>query len=181
MWRRPSATISPRPTTTSDAATAMTEIAKICPSSRPCRRENAISSRFAELSMISTLSRMISGLRRRSTPRAPVVKRSALRTTYHWMSGPRIAAAFQLSRVRAEHDPAHGGDQEDDRRHLEREQVVGQEEPADRLRRAEAARDLLRLREEAARGQADHDDHLGEDRAAGEHGADDLPRRAARP
>jgi hypothetical protein len=81
--RRPIATIIPSPTTTSDAATAITEMAKIWPSSRPCSRENAISSRFAELSMISTLRRMISGLRRSITPSAPTEKRIALRITYH--------------------------------------------------------------------------------------------------
>src|SRR5205823_9327591 len=107
--RRPRATIRPRPTTTSDAATAMTERAKICPSSRPCRREKAIRSRFAALSMISTESRMISGERRNMTPSAPVAKSSALRTTYHWMSGPCIA--LLPSRVRAEHHAADGGDQ----------------------------------------------------------------------
>src|SRR3954451_13332651 len=179
MCRRPSATIRPRPTTTSDAATAITEMAKTWPSSRPCRRENAISSRFAELSMISTLSRMIRGLRRSSTPSAPVVKRIALRTMYHWMSGPCIA--LQLACVQAEHDSADGCDEQDDRCHLEREQVVGEEEAADRLGRAETALDLLRLREEATGGQADDDDHLGEDRAACEHCADDLPRRSAGP
>src|SRR5262249_9602042 len=55
MLRRPIATIIPRPTTTSEAAIAMTAIAKTCPSSCPNWRENAIRARFAPLSMISTL------------------------------------------------------------------------------------------------------------------------------
>src|SRR5215470_5371432 len=169
----------PRPTTTSEAATAITEMAKIWPSSRPCRRENAISSRFAAFSMISTLSRMISGLRRSITPRAPVVNRNAERITYHVMSGPCIA--LQRTGVRPEHDAADGGDEQHDRRHLECEQVVGEEEAADGLGRAEGAVDLLRLVEEPAAGEADDHDHLGEDRAACEHGADDLPRRPAGP
>ena len=45
--RRAIATIRPRPTTTSEAATAITARAKIWPSCSPCRRENAISARFA--------------------------------------------------------------------------------------------------------------------------------------
>src|SRR5215813_3459267 len=166
MWRRPSATISPSPTTTSDAATAITEMANTCPSSRPCSRENAISRRLAALSMISTDSKMINGLRRSITPSAPVENRIALRITYHWMSGPCIV--LQLPRMRTEHDSADGCDEKDDRRHLEREQVVGQEKPPDRLGRAERTPDVLRLGQEVARLEPDDDDHLGEDRAARE-------------
>src|SRR5690348_10351738 len=106
-------------------------MAKICPSSRPCRREKAIRSRFAELSMISTESRMISGFRRSITPSAPTVKRIALRITYHWMSGPCIA--LRLPGVGAEDDAADRGHEQDDRGDLEGEQVVGQEQPADPL------------------------------------------------
>src|SRR5207244_5837280 len=157
----------------------ITEIAKICPSSRPCRREKAIRSRFAALSMIATEGRRISGERRSITPSAPVAKRSALRTTYHWMSGPCIA--LQLPCVGTEHDAADGGDEQDDRGDLEREQVVRQEELADRRRRAEAPADVARLGEEAARLQADDDDHLAEDGAARRHRAEHLPGRAAGP
>src|SRR5690348_7338297 len=132
------ATMSPSPTTTSDAATAITEMAKIWPSSPPCSRDIAIRSRFAELSMISTESRMISGFRRSITPSAPVANSSPDSTTYHWRSGPCIAL---LARMRPEHDAADGRDKEDDRRHLEREQVIGQERAAERLGRAEGAAD----------------------------------------
>src|SRR5262249_16889698 len=130
MLRRPIATIRPSPTTTSDAATAITEIANTWPSSCPCSRENAISSRLDAFSLISIDSRMISGLRRSSTPSAPVVKSSALRITYHWMSGPCIGSVLQReridpARVRAEHDAADRGDEQHDRGHLECEQVVG--------------------------------------------------------
>src|SRR4051812_24210098 len=171
MLRRPIATIRPRPTTTSDAAIAITEIAKIWPSSRPCSRANAISSRFAAFSMISTESRMISGDRRSITPSAPVANSSPASTTYALMSGPCIRL---LARMRAQHDAADGGDEQDDRRHLEREQVVGEEELADVLRRAEAAVDLRLVRQEPAGAQADDDDHLGEQRAAREDGAERL-------
>src|SRR5205814_768837 len=96
--RRPIATISPRPTTTSDAATAMTASAKICPSPPPCWRAKAISARFAPLSMISSESSTISGLRRSSTPSAPVEKRKAATARYHVMSGPFIAGCSASGR-----------------------------------------------------------------------------------
>ena len=82
--------------------------------------------------MISTESRMISGLRRSITPSAPIEKSSPARTTYHRMSGPCIA--LDPASVRAEHDAADGGDEEHDRRHLERDQLIGEEQAPDRLR-----------------------------------------------
>src|SRR5919204_2291834 len=179
MWRRPSATIMPRPTTTSDAATAITAIANTWPSSWPSRRANAISARFAPLSMISTDSRMISGLRRRKTPSAPVTKSVVARIRYQTTSGPCIVS--RRARVRAEHDAADRRDEQHDRRDLEREQVVGQEEAADRRRRAERAADVVLVLQRAAGGEPDHDDHLDEQRARCEHGANRLPRRPAGP
>src|SRR5438105_11127783 len=160
------ATISPRPTTTSEAATAITEIANTWPASPPCSRDIAIRSRFAAFSMISTESRMISGFRRIITPSAPVANSNALRITYHWMSGPCIGLQ---ARVGAEHHAADGRDEQDDRRDLEGEQMIGEEGAAELLRRAERAADVVRLREEAARLQPDDDADLGEDRPAGEH------------
>src|SRR5213076_1453248 len=110
--------------------------------------------------MISTESRMISGLRRSITPSAPVAKSSALRITYQLTSGPCIA--LRRARVRAEDDTADRRDEQHDRRDLEREEVVGEEGAAERLRRAELAADLRRLGQEPAGGEADYDDHLGE-------------------
>ena len=66
------ATMTPRPTVTSQAATTMTMIAKIWPSPLPCMRLKAMSARFAALSISSRQSRMTSGLRRVSTPPAPM-------------------------------------------------------------------------------------------------------------
>src|SRR5207248_9826278 len=86
--RRAIATISPSPTTTSEAATAITVSAKICPSPRPWKRENAISARFAPLSISSSESSTISGLRRISTPSAPVKKRNAATQRYQVTAGP---------------------------------------------------------------------------------------------
>src|SRR5213076_1524591 len=89
--RRAIATIRPRPTTTSEAATAITASAKICPSPFPWYRENAIRARFDPLSMISRESRTISGLRRMSTPSAPVQNRKPETQRYQTTSGPIIA------------------------------------------------------------------------------------------
>src|SRR5690242_9937843 len=98
--------------------------------------------------MISTDSRMISGERRSSTPSAPVAKSSAARITYALMSGPCIdlgGVVDGLACVRPEHDAADRRDEQDDRCHLEGEQVVGEEELADVLRRPEAAADVRLL------------------------------------
>src|SRR5437868_14494964 len=141
------ATIRPRPTTTPEAAIAITAIANTWPSSCPNRRANAIRARFAPFSMISTESRMISGLRRTSTPSAPVTKSSAARTRYQPTSGPCIV--LQRSRVRAEHDAADRSDEQHDRGDLEREQVVGEEQAPDRRRRAERAGDVCLVCEAA--------------------------------
>ena len=64
----------PRPTTTSDAATAITASAKIWPAPLPALRANAISARFAPFSISSSESSTISGLRRTSTPSAPIAE-----------------------------------------------------------------------------------------------------------
>src|SRR5215471_8005628 len=126
--------------------------------------------------MISTESRMISGLRRTSTPSAPVTNSTPARTRYQPTSGPCIF--FQRSGVSAEHDAADGGDEQHDRGDLEREQVVGEEEPADRRRGAERALDVRLLRKVPG-GERERDDYLGEDRARGEYGPDCLPRGPA--
>jgi hypothetical protein len=83
--------------------------------------------------------------------------------------------------VGAEHDAADRGDEQHDRRDLEREEVVGEEELADLLRRAERPAYVRGPGEEAARLQTDDDHDLREDGAAREHRADDLPRRPSRP
>ena len=69
------ATMSPSPTTASEAATTMTARAKICPSPLPDWRAKAISARLPAFSMISSASSTISGLRRTSTPKAPIANR----------------------------------------------------------------------------------------------------------
>jgi hypothetical protein len=66
----------------------MTASAKIWPASSPCCRANAIRARFPPLSMISSESRMISGLRRSITPSAPSEKSMVATIRYQTMSGP---------------------------------------------------------------------------------------------
>src|SRR5262249_52519432 len=128
------ATTRPSPTTTSDAATAMTATANTWPAPSPRWRAYPIRARFPPLSMISSESRTIRGLRRSRTPSAPVQKRNAATARYQATSGPSIAGLLP-SGVRAEDHAADRRDEQHDRRHLEREQVIREEEAAD-LRRA---------------------------------------------
>ena len=116
------------------------------------------------MSMISTESRMISGLRRTSTPTAPIDEQHRRQ---HHVPGDAHAAGPPSSRpprpssrpsraqeperredvlvlvladpssAAGEYDPADGGDQEHDRGDLEGDQMVGQEQVADRGGRAE--------------------------------------------
>src|SRR5947207_3522084 len=145
--------------------------------------------------MISRERRTISGFRRRSTPSAPVAKRNAATQRYQATLGPSIG--FQLSlagaclsdtertstgsalpaRVVAEDDAADRGHEQHDRRHLEGQQVVGEEQAPDLAGAAEAAVDLRLVREAPARLQPDEYDDLEEVRAGGQHGADVLPAR----
>src|SRR5205823_5653483 len=59
----------------------------------------AIRARLAPLSMISSESRTISGLRRISTPNAPVKNRKALTHRYQTTSGPFKAASPDVRRI----------------------------------------------------------------------------------
>ena len=65
------------PTATSAAATAMTKKTKIWPVSWPNWNDRAISDRLTALSIISTHMKMMSALRRNSTPTAPMAKMMA--------------------------------------------------------------------------------------------------------
>src|SRR5205085_8412122 len=113
--RRASATIRPRPTTTSDAATAITASAKIWPLASPWWREKAIRARLAPLSMISSERSTINRLRRSSTPAAPIANSAAAIARYQAISGPCTSllgvglAGGCRARVGAEDDAADGG------------------------------------------------------------------------
>src|SRR5262249_32213531 len=71
-------TIIARPTTTSAAATVSTRKTKTQPSTELRKRANAMKLRFTALSINSMDMNITSGLRRTSTPTAPMVKSSAL-------------------------------------------------------------------------------------------------------
>src|SRR2546421_6032275 len=129
--------------------------------------------------MISSESRTISGFRRSSTPSAPVENKNAATARYQATLGPSTWSL--ATRVFSENDAADRRDEEHDGRDLEREQVIGQEKPADLRRTAEGVADVRRVRERSARLQPDHDDDLHHQRPGGQHGADRLPARPARP
>ena len=86
---------------TSQAATTMTMIAKIWPSPLPCMRLKATSARFAALSMSSRQSRITSGLRRVSTPAAPMVNTSAETARYQPMCHAAPALPPSVGQPRA--------------------------------------------------------------------------------
>ena len=71
------ATMMARPTATSAAATHRTKKTRAWPLMEPWRSPNATKARLAALSMISMDMKMTSGLRRTSTPRAPITKSTA--------------------------------------------------------------------------------------------------------
>src|SRR3954451_14938976 len=138
-----------------------------------------MNARLQAFSMISSESRIVSGLRRISTPKAPVAKRNAATPRYQLTSGPSIA--LRTARMAAEDDAADGGEQQHDRRDLEGDQMVGEEDAADVGGAAERAGELCLVGEPPAGLEADHDDDLEQDRPGGEHRADRLPARAAGP
>src|SRR5687767_8602486 len=102
--------------------------------------------------MISSESRTISGLRRSSTPRAPVANRNADRVRYQETSGPCTAPPSALA---PENHPADGRDEQHDRGDLEGEEVVGQEDLTDLGRAAEARTDVGLTVEPACGGKPD--------------------------
>ena len=123
------ATTRPRPTATSQAATTITISAKICPPMSPCAREKATSARFAAFSISSRQSRITSGLRRVSTPPAPMQKISAETTRYQVMliaaGGPgpdrgrvqlRVVAVLDLARMNSATEISRASDSPERRR-----------------------------------------------------------------
>src|ERR687886_834949 len=98
------ATTRPRPMHTSQAATTITTIAKIWPSTLPHIRANAISAMFAALSMSSRQSSTTSGLRRVSTPPAPIANTSAETTRNQLTFTARPPAARRSRPGEAERD-----------------------------------------------------------------------------
>src|SRR5580765_408596 len=108
--------------------------------------------------MISSESRMISGLRRRRTPRDPIAKSDALIAMYQTTLGPSIVTLdIDAAGMMPEDHAADGRGEQHDRRHLEGEQVVGEEQAADLRRIAETRADVLCVRESSTGLDADHD------------------------
>src|ERR1700750_2442204 len=83
---------------TSHAATTITMIAKTWPSMLPHMRAYAISAMFAALSMSSRQSSTTSGLRRVSTPPAPMQNTRAETTRYQLMFTGRSPASSRRRR-----------------------------------------------------------------------------------
>src|SRR6266511_1779484 len=108
--------------------------------------------------MISSESRTISGERRRSTPNTPIEKRIALTARYQVTSGPNI----EPPRVMADEHAADCRREQDDRRHLECEQVVGEDQSSDLRRTAERIADLGFVRKAPHCLPSDRDDDLDE-------------------
>src|SRR5579862_6140601 len=92
------ATTRPKPTQTSDAATAITARPKICPAPFAKWRENAMSARFPPFSISSSERRTMSGLRRMSTPSAPIPNRNAASARYQVVPGPLMPQLFSSGR-----------------------------------------------------------------------------------
>jgi hypothetical protein len=91
------------------------------------------------------------------------------------MPGPSISPRA------AEDDTADRGHEQDDRGHLEGEEVVGEEERADLRRRAEGLADIGGRAQRVVGLERDHDDHLEGDRAGGDDCGHRLERGPAGP
>src|SRR4051794_24784748 len=127
------ATMIARPTTPSAAATTSTKKTTTCPPMSFSMRAKVTKVKLTALSISSTHMNMTSTLRRISNPTAPMVKSMAARPRYQ-APGTLTGASLLFRpvhaaarRVAGEHDrPDHGDDQQD-RGHLEGQQVAGEQ------------------------------------------------------
>src|SRR5581483_6231319 len=189
------ATMMPRPTTTSAAATTITKNTIDWPPTSSSMRANVMNVRLTALSMSSTHMNMISTLRRTSSPTAPMVNSTAATDRYHapgTLISPRplelgvgFARLVVGGRVRPahEHDGRHDGDHQQRRGDLEGQQVGAEQRPAELLHVRPRAGQLARRRlgprrphgrvdEPEELGQPEHPDQQG-DRALGLQHVDD--------
>src|SRR5829696_4955591 len=117
-----------RPTAASAAATVMTKKTKTCPAT-PYTCANATKVRFTALSISSTHMKMMIALRRVSTPTTPIVNSTAEKKRAS-ASMERLQRAGFVTRpggsavLPADDDRADDRGEEQDARHLEREQVL---------------------------------------------------------
>src|SRR5205085_9505293 len=126
--RRKMATMIASPTATSAAATAITKKTIAWPSAEPSRWPKATNARFAALSINSIDMKITSGSRRTMTPTTPMANSTADSPTYQECGANRSA----LVPTGQQHDADHGGEQEH-RGHLERKQVIREQQPRDRV------------------------------------------------
>src|SRR5215469_7954315 len=122
--KRKMATMMASPTATSAAATHSTKNTSACPSAVPCRWPKATRARLAALSMSSMDMKMMSGSRRMITPSTPRLNSTADSATYQEIGAMSLAARLALGQRHHSDD----GHQEQQGGHLEREQVVREQE-----------------------------------------------------
>src|ERR1043166_2374192 len=110
---------SARPTAASAAATVITKNTMIWPSTLFRYRPAATNVMFTALSMISIDSRIVITLRRRNTPAVPIEKRIPDKTRYSLS----VTTLSLLPRTTRDDEGADHRDEDQDRRHFEREGV----------------------------------------------------------
>src|SRR4051812_43813710 len=147
------------PTAASAAATVITKNTNTCPAT-PYACANATKLRFTALSMSSTHMNTMIALRRISTPNTPIVNSTAEKNSASanmWLVS--FASLF------TQHHRADDRGEEQDARHLERQQIFVEHGRGDRRHRAGlldlSRRKTLRQRERDRRLGARQREHLG--------------------
>src|SRR5690242_17829015 len=138
-----------RPTTTSAAATTSTRKTNIQPSTEFRKCANAMNERLTALSISSMDMNITSGLRRTSTPIAPMVKSSALTMRYAVTGMVRSPYLLLAHEAAAHHHRAQHRDHQQHARDLEGKREAMEERLTERLGVAEA-RHRLRQSVEAS-------------------------------
>src|SRR5688572_7943008 len=155
-----------KPTTTSAAATTIEKNASTWPSSARCIRENATSARFTAFSCSSTDMKISSAFFRNSTPSVPSVNNTPDSTMKYAIGVLTVGSSRSDSSAHrlelrlghraglplSQHHGRDRGDDQQDRRGLEREEVVAEQHLRDRLRVARVVHSVeprRRLRREA--------------------------------
>src|SRR5262245_22870272 len=167
-----------RPTAASAAATVMTKKTNTCPVT-PYACANATNVRFTALSISSTHMKTMIALRRMSTPTTPITNSTAEKNS----ASANIAASRGFAALLAEHHGPHDRGEEQNARHLEREQIIPEQRFRDRrdhafgldLLRSEPGRQRQPQRRLCLRECEDLRENGDADRARGQ-----LPRETAR-
>src|SRR5215510_5566018 len=106
-----------KPTAASAAATVMTKKTNTCPAA-PYACANATNVRFTALSISSTHMNTMIALRRINTPTTPITKRTAEKKS----DSASMFLSWALPALFAEHDRADDRREQENARHLERQQ-----------------------------------------------------------